>query len=244
LGYLKRDVRVVVFQRLAGLVLVVASSVACTGSEHQIFQPSAALRSEDVAAPADSAGNDNRDDTGAGAEPMPDAGDPAAQDVPLEYLEPILDPNVKFEWTETLPGRGTCRAGTYVGSFSCVTNTFPPLPIDGKLAFTLEGSSEEQLLRITEGRISDLGDVLFSAELDGELRCLEHSFSAVTVNGMAVDWAAPQVIGQPFVPTFRSFDTTIEGNFDDQALVISGDWLMVNDTGDLCDGQFSTTAAP
>ena len=218
---------------------MLAALVACSGSEHQVFQPLVNLSPPSVDPPAPTIAEDGADDG------SPEAGSEApdpAQDAPdLQPRGEILDPNITFDWTPSLPGQGTCKAGVYTGRFNCVMDTFPPWPLDGKLSFTLEGSPEQQRLTVTEGGISDLADAVFSAGVDGSLNCIDQRFEAQTVDGMA---ATLPPIDQPFAPTFRLFEATMVGNFDDQELVITGSWHLVNDLGDTCTGSFFAGATP
>lgn len=160
--------------------------------------------------------------------------------VDLPILPPfdVLDPNVVFEWEESLPGQGMCAPGVYAGSFNCLkeTFTFPPW-VDGKLSFTLEGSSEEQRLTVTEGLVTDIGEVLFTAGLQGAVDCGAKSFSAQTVEGQAI---TPIDTGVP--PA--TFETDLTGTFDDELLLIEGNWDMVNSAGEVCTGTFWARPVP
>ena len=206
--------------------------VACTGTEHPIFLPIEPF----VAAPA----------------PTPDAGrpePPVLEDPPAALdagpdldaganPDPPLDRTVKFAWTETLPGKGTCRQGQYIGRFTCVTDadaasSLFPLPPSGQLVFTLEGSVEEQILSITEGSVKDEFGLFFIGGLRGTLQCTDKQFQAVSVEGISYSLFGTS-----------TFEATLEGEFDDQSLVIEGDFTMVDPEGQRCSGTFEVGAAP
>jgi hypothetical protein len=145
-------------------------------------------------------------------------------------VDPGLDPDVDFTWTETLPGAGTCKAGRYVGGFECTMeglNGFP-VSISGEIVFTLTGSPEEQTLLVEDGSISGY---YFSAPLSGSLSCTGDSFSGLS-EGTVVSLG-------PWM-----FVASLEGVFDDQALGIEGVFSMLNDENQTCDGTFGAGIAP
>jgi hypothetical protein len=207
---------------LAAAALV---TTACSGSENLVFEPFVLpVAGSDVpTAPVD-AGDDSPpvEPKDAGGR---DAGPPAVQG-----SDPWLDPSVTFNWVQTLPGRGTCKEGVYVGSFQCTLDGLPPLPIAGQIVFTLDGSTEDQLLSITEGKFADLTGALFQAKLAGSLDCLRRSFSAMTQEGT-------DFLSLPF-------DADLWASFDDQELVFTGEFHMTNAQGDTCTGSWSASAQP
>jgi hypothetical protein len=223
------------------LVLAVVAVTACEGTKHAIFEP---LTKASVGGPTKpatpDAGRAPPVDAGHGIQPHrqhPDAMDDDAG----ASSDPDLDPNVTFVWTESLPGQGTCRAGVYAGSLDC---QFPnplgglPFPLSGQIAFTLDGSTEEQHLSITEGSISG---ALFMSGMTGELDCIANHFQAAAVDGQSV------TIGDqtnPFALAFPTFNASLQGEYDNQALVIAGKFAMVNEAGDMCSGTFRVSAAP
>jgi hypothetical protein len=202
---------------------------ACTGTEHAVFIPRdvpsvtpPAPHIDAAPPPADAAPEAGREDAGR---------DEDAGWIP----EPELDPDVTFDWKQSLPGQGTCREGSYVGSFTCWPPAQPgssaPSPLSGQVAFTLGSVTEQQVLAITQGSVKDPIGIVFNAELLGALRCTDNRFDAYTENGVSL-------IG------FDNFDATLTGQFDDDALVIDGAFAMINDSGQTCDGQFHVSAAP
>jgi hypothetical protein len=215
---------------------------ACSGTEHAVFQ----LGVPSVAPPAP------RFDAGP---PPRDAALPPAKLPVVPVIEddaggvtrhrigpdPGLDPTVTFAWKESLPGQGTCKAGRYVGSFTCTVEgkgvPDPAPTLSGAVTFTLSGSPEEQLLSIMEGSISG---PLYGGGLDGKLDCLAKHFAAMSVDGTAIVGQGKQNV----LALFPAFNATLDGVFDDQALVISGSLMMVNDAGQMCRGQFHASATP
>ncbi|MFI5054014.1 MAG: hypothetical protein ACHQDE_06595 [Acidimicrobiia bacterium] len=226
--------------RIASGLLAVAVLAACTGTEHSVFQlgrvkppVSAPANHPDAAiAPVDAGTVKRRiripdDDAGPGG---PDPG---------------LDPTVVFGWKESLPGQGTCKAGKYVGSFTCdVEGRVPDAgpvggvkTLSGAVTFTLTGSPEEQVLTIAMGSLSG---PFFGGSLTGKLDCIAKSFTGMTQDGTAL-------LGQGMqgpVMLFPGFDAKLTGDFDDQSLVIEGTLMMMNMLGQSCHGTFRASVVP
>jgi hypothetical protein len=226
--------------QLGALALTVVSVLACEGTKQSIFE---ALPKPNVGPPVGTAMQD------AGAPPRMDAGHPAKPDAGTmdedagSELDPELDPTVTFVWTETLPGQGTCRAGVYAGSFDCeVPDAIGGLPfsLSGQIAFTLEGSPEDQHLSIKEDSGSISGP-LFQSGMSGSLDCIQNHFQSAAVDGQAVSIGD---MTNPFALVFPTFNASLQGDYDNQALVISGTFTMVNNVGDMCSGTFRVSAAP
>ena len=85
---------------------------------------------------------------------------------------------VTFEWPETAPGTGTCRAGHYqgdfVGLFASSMTVFPaPIPVAGNVDLTLAESANGEFFEITGGKVSGVADLLFpyQADIVGRLNC-------------------------------------------------------------------------
>ena len=227
-------------------------AIACDGSSHSIFSslPQPDLGSSDGA----SATPMVRGSGGARAGGDGGSADFAqALDGGLPVLEESLDPSVRFEWKQTLPGQGTCKQGVYAGSFNCAIEfLFPPVTLVGTIVFTLTGSAEQQRLEIAEGAVSDSPQTTFipgwtgkfSAGMIGELDCLSQRFTAETTAGTAVVYTAVPAVDGTTPEISRTFETTLNGNFDDQALTIDGDWSMTNNVGESCVGDFRVNATP
>lgn len=200
---------------------------ACTGTEHAVFIP---LDLPNVIPPSPMDATPPPADAGAASGRIDAGSDKDAGPIP----EPDLDRNVTFEWNETLEGQGTCRGGSYVGSFTCSVPAdpgalAPPAPLSGQVAFTLGDLTEQQVRSITQGSVKDPIGIVFNADLLGALNCTNDEFDAHTENG---------------VSPFGTFEATLAGHFDDDALVIDGEFVMVTDVGQSCNGEFHVSAAP
>jgi hypothetical protein len=208
-------------------------TVGCSGTEHAVFTPFKPTVVNPP--PVGEAGHPGLvTDAGSDMEPeLPDADLPDEDAGPAP--DPGLDRRVRFDWKETLPGKGTCREGRYVGSFTC---TLPPTgdagtesaPLSGQVAFTLAAVSEEQVLLISTGSVKDPIGIVFSADLVGSLRCTDNVFEAYTEDG--------SVIG------LGTFEAMLTGRFDPDELVIDGEFGLIDDSGQPCDGEFHVSAAP
>jgi hypothetical protein len=213
---------------------------ACTGTEHAVFLQ-LPTRSTVVSQPVHADA----------APPSADAGRRDAGSHRVRQIEddagsgpdPGLDPNAVFAWKQSLPGQGTCKAGRYVGTFVCtiagpdVAN--PPPMLSGAVTFTLVGSAEEQVLSITQGRVA--GPLFFSPGMTGKLDCIAKHFGATSLNGtlLAQDPQNPTA-----TMVLLGFNASLDGAFDDQALVIAGSYMMVNDQGQSCNGTFRASTTP
>jgi hypothetical protein len=214
--------------------LVLAS--ACTTTERAVFEP---IKPRDiiiVSAPPPERPRARSTDEDAGPHPIP-----AIRDEDAGGPDPGLDPTAVFSWTESLPGQGTCKAGRYVGKFTCTIydsgNPDPQGTLSGAIVFTLAGSPEEPIRTIKPGQISGS---FFASVITGMLDCTKQAFTATTLGGRGLladaGTAAPTL--------FPTFGATLDGHFDSQALVIEGTFKMVNDTGQTCDGDFRVSATP
>jgi hypothetical protein len=232
LGWMVSDVAArVLAGRTAGRSFAVPLLLlaACSGTEHVVFIPFE--RSVDTPPQvAVDAGSPPVDKDPVMVQPDAQvANEDGGQDLDL-------DRGITFEWEQSLPGQGTCREGSYAGSFTCQVSvdpedSLPPPPLAGQVAFTLGSLSEQQVLSITQGSVKDPIGIVFGADLVGSLHCAEHEFTAYAENGVSL-------IG------FGTFEATLVGRFDDEALVIDGDFALVNDTGQPCVGRFHVSAAP
>lgn len=227
---------------MLGLVaLAVLGLLACEGTKEPIFAPLKV--SVGPPGPAtDDAGPKPVVDAGSSQPVKPHPHPDPPEDDAGEPPDPGLDPTVTFVWTETLPGQGTCHAGVYAGSFDCeVPDPLGALPfsLSGQIAFTLDGSPEEPQLSITDGSMSS--GLWLSSGLTGELDCMSYDFVGASVDGQAVGIGD---MNNPFVLVFPTFDASLMGHYDSDKLVITGQFAMVNDRGDMCNGTFRVSAAP
>jgi hypothetical protein len=220
----------------------------CTGTEHALFaniDPPPVVPPPTGGRPGMDAGGGAG--TGADAAEIPREIMDAAVHLPDAGSE--LDPDVKFVWKETLPGKGTCREGLYLGQFSCEPPADAPLgeriaPFSGQVIFTLERLSREQAqLEIKGGKLDAdwLGLILGGVSVDGTLLCSAgYQFDAIT---------APNADGSdPWSPVLGSFRAKLSGSLDEQKLIISGTFELEahldTDQPMRCDGTFEANAAP
>lgn len=157
----------------AGLAWLALGLTACDPSQRLLFLDSR----------TGVADSDARPDAGVEDTPTaPDAGtdDDADSDI-------ALDPDVAFEWTQTVSGGGECAAGDYIGTFECGSGG--TVVLSGVAAFTLVPGTSETSLLISPGRL-DLVDpnapvedgplsVSLRAGLAGEMDCANDRFAAV-----------------------------------------------------------------
>ena len=151
--------------------------------------------------------------------------------------DPGLDPSIKFPWTETLPGKDTCREGLYIGRFSCKVQDDAPIGDllvggTGQIVFTLRGSEEEQVLTLLGGQLTDDGFPVFlsGAELSGSLDCLNDH--RLTASAMGMSFA------------LQSYETLLTGWLNTKSLVITGMFFVTNDAGTTWTCDFQANAAP
>src|SRR5262245_5247588 len=94
-----------------GCCVALLALCGCRGTEHSLFRETVPPMVDNHPAPVRDASVPPMEEAGAAGgltDPLPppeDAGGPE--------LDPGLDPKITFPWTETLPGKGTCRAGLY-----------------------------------------------------------------------------------------------------------------------------------
>ena len=221
LGKMRVTLRTLCLCRLCAAGLWVS---ACTGAPHQLFEPNAGPPVADVR-PIPGAVDAGSKTPDSAAVPKPrDAGPDGAVAVSPKP-DPDLDPMVQFVWTETVPGQGTCKAGTYVGSFTCTSADGKV--VTGQVLITLAGSPEEQRLKVSAGAVKDLTGALFNSGMSGMLDCQTRHFSGLTVNGTS-----------PFGP----FAATLEADYNDRDLSIEGKLVMQNAAKETCDGTFRVSA--
>jgi len=209
---------------------------ACDGTQQAVFArvlaPSVSVAGQSGSGAAGSSPGSALD-AGVPTPPPPpaDAGQ-APDDAGGSALpDPGLDPNVVFDWTETLPGAGTCSAGRYVGSFSCTAPGVAGLPVtvSGELTVLLGGTTEEQKLSVQEGTVK--GAFFLAPMISGELDCPTLAFSATSVDGMDLF-------------TAERFESSFEGTLNVDTLVIEGTFELTNASAMMCMGTFRLGIAP
>jgi hypothetical protein len=215
------------YGRSLAWLLALGCAGACDGTEHPIFAHVAT-------------------DPGA-ASSAPAGGRPATRGVPERdgglTAQPALDPAVSFDWTETLPGRGTCETGVYTGVFSCslkngnLLTSF--LSAQGTVTLRLGASTERSQLPV-EG---ELGGPLFGGSVGGSLDCASDTLNANIGDGREIQLDGLMGEVDAFV-SFSTFTATLNGMLDRAALVIAGDFVMTSNDGERCAGRFSANMSP
>jgi hypothetical protein len=117
------------------------------------------------------------------------------------------DPNVSFDWPDTTPTAGSCKAGSYTGTFAgTYLSPFAvllPVPITGNVTHRLEQASTGEFFQIKDGRVegtadTPIGPVPFEADFVGELDCAtaklvnaELQNGTYNINGTIYNFAGP-----------------------------------------------------
>lgn len=207
--------------------LALAAIGGCEPTSHVVFTAREPLGGGAGAAGAAGAGS------GSGG-----AGGSAGGVIQRPAEEPPLNPDVRFEWRETVPGQGGCRPGVYVGRFACRQGGALLFPVEGNMRFRLAGSEEDQVLNVVDGELAGFSSMLtgklLNADLMGTLDCISGDFEGRTENGEV--FAAPFSNVFPFL-SGGAFEGTLDGTIDTRTATVSGRWTM---SGSLaCNGDFS-----
>jgi hypothetical protein len=204
-------------------LLGAAGPLACDPAQNDIFLVDPLLPAGVGAEIPAAAGAGGMDQAGAGGSPettKPDAG--------ILGTGPHLDPNARFDWTETAPGHGTCGPATFAGNFSCeMSPALLAAHVEGSLLLNLDGRSESQLLGITAGELTAFDDGMeqfLSAAVGGELNCATRALTAAVQ------------------PTKTTVTGNLHGFFDPRALTITGDVTLEFEAQTTCKGTYSVRA--
>jgi hypothetical protein len=221
-----------------GLCLLVSATLACgcssSDSRNTPFAAGGAVSggNETVAAGGSGAGGVPGSSSGgaatvavssggmAGAASMSTGGSSAGgTPVPVMTASPPpypYDPGVKFDWPETTPMGGSCRPGTYSGTFECAVDygLLGKMPWSGVVTFTLAASSSGEFLEIKNGtlQVNAIGGPPLMADLSGKLDCSTNEFHASTMNG-------------------AFFSGILEGHLDRLTETLTGTWTLSADLG-------------
>lgn len=165
---------------------------------------------------------------------------------------PPPDPDVEFEWPETLPGGDDiCQPGTYTGDFFCVANAafllelMPPedgvgIPVLGPVTLTFERSMDGEFLEIKRGLLEGLALEAwgFVAELEGRLDCNTLEFEATATSGI-------YGLGLPVGVPMGTFGGTLSGTLNPMTRQLEGEWKLVDDFGvQGCNGPWTASHTP
>jgi hypothetical protein len=166
-----------------------------------------------------------------------DAGDAAVA------IDPRLNPDASFVWTETPPGKGgACQPDTFAGNFSCeLSNVLLSSHVEGFMTLTLDGSAESQRLTVTSSQLiafADDGTTFLEAELNGQLDCSARALSGTVQPTMTE--VLPLTRQLIWVTSTNPMVTgTIDGSFDPSMQTIKVDLTFGFDTGQECTTSFS-----
>jgi hypothetical protein len=202
--------------------LLLALPLGCKGTEYTLFG--------DVLDRGNPNPNPAQEDAGQ-IMATPEAGAGGSQGMAGSGVDPgpppePLNPNVSFQWTETLlPGRGTCREGLYLGKFSCSAQGDAGIEalvvFTGQVVLPLRRAKEEPvLLHIVDGLLIDDVFPVFSANppLNGSLNCAEDQQLTATAHGSSL--------------LLAEFSVSMDGQLDSETLVIAGTFEIVTAKGD------------
>lgn len=165
-----------------------------------------------------------------------DAADPEPE-ASVPEIDSGLDPTVTFQWTETLPGPGTCGPNTFVGSFSC-TSESRLTPFVGQMTLVVSSVGESML--VVTGKLADAAgfELFFSASIQGTLECGMNMLTAWTTDGRAAYFGVE-----------ATFETDILGVYDPKSLEIVGELTLIITYDDVmmteaetCRGSFQVGA--
>jgi hypothetical protein len=134
---------------------------------------------------------------------------------------PTYDPNVHFEWTETVPGTVACEPGHYVGTFDGFYNTL--IPVAGDIDMTLSQSQNGEFLEVSDGEMSGVANLTipFSATVQGSLDCQGEHFDAQLIDGTYDAFGNVSSFEGPLV---ADYDTSTHK-------MISGTWTVTEPNG-------------
>jgi hypothetical protein len=186
-----------------------------------------------------SAGSGGAGSIDGGIAPPSDSGEP---DAGKPEPDSGLDPDIKFDWTQTLPGQELCGPSRYAGSFTCSSGAGSPFTtVFGQLTFELADDDigeGDGVLRIADGLLSDLtGGVIvnFEGPLTGSLECKGFELIAEVLEGVLT---TPIGLEVPFT-------ATLKGLYDPNAFQFAGTISMINgSTQEDCSGAFEAGLVP
>jgi hypothetical protein len=145
---------------------------------------------------------------------------------------PPSDPTA-FVWPESNPDGGSvnlCKAGHYVGTYSCVVGGFPGLPVPtadggggyqltGPVDLILEESQEGEFLVVSGGTLKSAAGLLaMDAKVTGKLNCQTGTFDGSLGEG---------TVSIPPFPPGGSFTGTMAGAFDSTGPKMTGNWHLI-----------------
>jgi hypothetical protein len=179
--------------------------------------------------------------------PLPDE-DAGTLSLPAMAKRPA-DPNITFDWKETLPGTDACSPGRYVGTFSCtfvLTGQAAQLApnnimLTGPLTLTLMKSANGEFLEISDGEFAAIAVAVIGARasLQGKLDCATDRFTATLHDGA---WA----LGDPAMPLLPggTLNGDLTGMYDGMQRTLSGVWTIGDPSVGTCMGTWTVSLTP
>ncbi len=170
------------------------------------------------------------------------------------------DAPVSFDWVPQ--DKPACVPGLYEGEFSCdfymnaacdgpldpTTGTGFQTTITGPIRIELVESESGEFLEIREGELSGvaMGGIAFGNALMGRLDCTTQRFEAEAVDGQ---YGLPDPLcldGQHCIlaGTNSTYSGNLEGDYDDQALSIEGEWDLCAPGFGRCPGPWTVRLMP
>jgi hypothetical protein len=235
---------------MAAACCVTAAGCAPVRDELFVFQPIAG-RDASMTMPAPpNAGKAALPMSGpSGAAGSGTAAQPSAPTVGSSAPHPHLNPAITFDWTETIPGAGSCQAGKFTGNFSCdVDSILLPERFEGSITLVLKGSSEAQSLTIDAGQLLAFDEntkpVVSATHIVGTLNCVTQALSADVLPTKSEVMPAERQVAWLNAAQQPSTSGTLKGSLDPSAQTLQGDLQLLFDPSPTCTGTFSVRAAP
>ena len=153
-----------------------------------------------------------------------------------------------FDWTETIPGAGVCKAGIFTGRFECQVGTIVGRPdvLDGVINLVLMGASESPTLNISGGSITVWDSAMqrvVIAPLTGDLECGSQRFAADIDPTLSDPMPLERQIAW-FNPNAQPVTTGgLRGSLNPDLQKISGTIEILFDPQARCAGEFSITGS-
>jgi hypothetical protein len=162
--------------------------------------------------------------------------------------DPALNPFADFGWTQTIPGAGSCQAGTFNGNFSCTIDAvLSNETLEGSLSLRLKGATEAQLLSVGGGQLISWDEnmkLIVTAPVTGTLDCntqgltsyVQPTPSEVMPVDRQLTWL--NLSSQPVVTGM------LKGTLDPLQQSISGPITLLFDQSPHCKGTFIVRLSP
>jgi hypothetical protein len=248
---------------LALCTSLISASMAACGTQASQGGERSSGRPVDMHAPSTGSGAIDKTDnptpasSGQGAGTTGNAGDGTGSATPSAPIggadagtfmpRADLDPNVTFDWQETVPGgAGSCEAGTYTGTFMCELIYDTTMPdagsgtfVTGPITLHFEKSANGEFLELADAKLEGVGmDVFgFTADLSGELDCTTLQFTSQAQNGA-------YGLGLPIDIPLGTVDGTLAGMLDNMTHELNGTWTLTADGGITCVGPWHASFTP